>query len=58
MAKLVTVCTLLSMAVAIGWELHQMDVHNAFLHHDLPEEVYIKLSLDFHPSQIDKVFFA
>lgn len=46
-AKIVTVRTLLSMAVARKWEIHQMDVHNTFLYGDLHEEVYMKLALGF-----------
>jgi hypothetical protein len=32
----------LSIAVAKGWEVHQMDVKNSFVHGDLSEEIYME----------------
>nr|XP_016439502.1 PREDICTED: uncharacterized protein LOC107765379 [Nicotiana tabacum] len=45
--KIVTVRTVISIATAEGWLLHQMDIYNAFLQCDLYEEVYMKLPEGF-----------
>ncbi|XP_075104363.1 putative mitochondrial protein AtMg00820 [Nicotiana tabacum] len=41
--KMVTVRVVLALAAAHNWNLHQMDVYNAFLQGNLTEEVYICL---------------
>jgi len=43
MAKIQTFRILLSLALRMGWEIHQMDVVTAFLNGVLEEEVYMEL---------------
>ena len=40
-AKLTSIRLFISLAATHGWDLHQLDIKNAFLHGDLTEEVYI-----------------
>jgi hypothetical protein len=41
-AKTDSIHLVLAIAATKGWEVHQMDVKNAFLHSDLSEEIYVE----------------
>ncbi|KAA0037952.1 Retrovirus-related Pol polyprotein from transposon TNT 1-94 [Cucumis melo var. makuwa] len=42
-AKLVTVCVLLSITSTCNWSIHQLDVNSAFLQGDLDEDIFMQL---------------
>ena len=41
-AKMTFVQLFISLAAIHGWDLHQLDIKNVFLHGDLPNEVYME----------------
>ena len=55
-AKMTFVRLFISLAATRNWDLHQLDVKNAFLHGDLQVEVYMKQPLGFvAQGEIEKV---
>lgn len=53
---MVTAQIVLVVDAANGWELHQMDVHNAFIHGELQEEMYMKFPPGIHSAQSGTVY--
>ena len=41
-AKMNSICLVLSLAASQHWSVYQMDVKSAFLHGDLQEEIYME----------------
>eukprot|EP00253_Pinus_taeda_P018259 PITA_18259 len=46
-AKMSSICLVLSLAASFKWEVHQMDVKSSFLRGDLHEEIYMEQPLGF-----------
>lgn len=53
--KMTTVRSFMQVIASKDWFVYQMDVYNAFLHGDLEEEVYMKLSMGFRHKDPNKV---
>eukprot|EP00253_Pinus_taeda_P014985 PITA_14985 len=41
-ARYTTICSVISLVVSQGWNLHQMDVKTVFLHGSIKEEFYVE----------------
>lgn len=54
-AKMVTIRAFLQQAASLDWEVQQMDVHNAFLHGDFDEEVFMQFPPGFRTKDKTKV---
>ena len=46
-AKMTYVQLFISMVAIYNWDLHQLDIKNAFFHDDLQEEVYMEQPPEF-----------
>ncbi|XP_076923682.1 uncharacterized protein LOC143585891 [Bidens hawaiensis] len=56
--KMVTVRTVIALAVKNNWNLFQLDINNAFLYGDLHEDVYMTLPEGFVQSKTDYSLFV
>jgi hypothetical protein len=52
-AKMNIIRTLISCSSNLGWDLHQLDIKNSFLHGDLREEVYMHIPPGFNTPQTE-----
>ncbi|KAJ0909110.1 putative RNA-directed DNA polymerase [Helianthus annuus] len=53
--KMVTIRTVVALAVFFNWSLYQLDVDNAFLHGTITEDVYMKLPQGYYSKNESKV---
>ncbi|PKU65364.1 Retrovirus-related Pol polyprotein from transposon TNT 1-94 [Dendrobium catenatum] len=58
-AKMPTIRLLLTLALNRKWPMHQLDIFNAFLHGDLPDDIYMRQPPGFidqhHPNAVCKL---
>ena len=45
-AKFKSICIVLNLAAIFGWDIHGLDIENAFLESDLEETIYMQLPID------------
>jgi hypothetical protein len=55
-AKMNSICLVLSLVASHKWEVHQMDVKSAFLHGDLQEEIYMEQPSNYVQNDSSLVF--
>lgn len=55
--KMTAIRSILDVAASRKWEVHQLDVNNAFLHGDLNEDIYMKIPEGFpcHGNKVCKL---
>jgi hypothetical protein len=45
--KMDSICLALAIVVEEGWEVHQLDMKNAFIHGDILEDIYMEYPQGF-----------
>lgn len=54
-AKIVTICIIITIVFNKNWTLHQFDINNAFLYGELEEDVCMTLPLGYHSKNSTRV---
>lgn len=56
--KSVTIGTILTISFSKSWPIHQLDVHNSFVHGDLHKNMCMRQLFDLYPKEISLWFEA